>query len=336
MQQANRPEVHFHINPREAHDWRGRDRLALFTRLAEMCEAHGLVYRAKARPAEEMQPRDGAQDGNLHIVENGRMRGIGWLNAATAYIRGFWHMDPRGVQAESTAREAVFDPAGVDGSAADSFFHDMQGRFVTPRRSRFRQPRGVADDLPENAVALFLQGRSAYHAGRCKLPMDRMILGVAQGAGGRAVVVKPHPQAIDEGQAAIARAVAMGARVQVTGANVHDVLAAAAVTVSVNSAVAMEGFLHRKPAILFGRSDFPSLVTQASDAADFPRALNAALSADWPYPGMVHWYFGQHTLELAAPDFEDRACAAFARVGFSRERLGLAGAAVMLQSDRGP
>lgn len=320
---ADRPEVHFHINPREAHDWRGRDRLALFTRLADMCEAHGLVFRALARPADEMQSQDGADDGNLHIVENGRMQGAGWLNAATAYIRGFWHMDPRGVQAESTARDAVFDRRTVDGPAARAFFQSMQKRFVAPRLSRFRQPRAVAGDLPDGCVALFLQGRSAYHAGRCKLPMDRMILGVAAGAGGRALLVKPHPQAIDEGLAAIARAVALGARVQVTYANVHDVLAAAAVTVSVNSAVAMEGFLHRKPAILFGRSDFPSLVTQAHDEADFPRALKDALSARWPYPKMLHWYFGQHTLELAAPDFEDRAFAAFAKVGFSRQKLGL-------------
>ena len=288
-----------------------------------MCEAHGLVFRALARPPEEMQPNDGADDGNLHIVENGRMQGAGWLNAATAYIRGFWHMDPRGVQAESTAREAVFDPRKVDGPAARAFFQSMQKRFVTPRLSRFRQPRSRADDLPEGAVALFLQGRSAYHAGRCKLPMDRMIRCVASGAGGRAVLVKPHPQAVDEGLAAIARATAMGAQVQLTQANVHDVLAAAAVTVSVNSAVAMEGFLHRKPAILFGRSDFPSLATQARDEVDFPAALEAALSAHWPYPKMLHWYFGQHTLELAAPDFEDRALAAFARVGFSRQRLGL-------------
>jgi hypothetical protein len=320
---GRRPELHFHINPREAHDWRGRDRLALFTRLAVMCEAHGLVFRAHARPPEEMQTREGVADGNLHIVENGRMRGEGWLNAATAYIRGFWHMDPMGVQAESSAAAAVFDAAGVDEAAAEAFFLAMQDCFVTPRRSRFRQPRPVAEDLPQGAVALFLQGRSAYHNGRCRLPMERMILGVARGSGGRPVLVKPHPQQPDEGHAAIARAMAQGARVQVTEANVHDVLAAASVTVSVNSAVAMEGFLQGKPAILFGRSDFPSLVTRATDETDFPQALAAALAADWPYAKMLHWYFGRHTLELDAPDFEARALAGFAKVGFSRERLGL-------------
>lgn len=320
---AARPEVHFHINPRQAHAWRGKERLAIFTRLAVMCEAHGLTVRALARPWSEMNPNRGGADGNLHIVENGQMRGEGWLNTALAYLEGFWHLDPEGIQAESSAGRAVFDPEAMDKAEALRFLRRLQRRFVAPRRSRFAQPREVALDLPKGAVALFLQGRSAYHGGRCSLPMARMILGVAQGSGGRPVVVKPHPQALEEGVAAIAEAMAQGAQVQVTDANVHDVLAACAVTVSVNSAVAMEGFLHRKPAILFGRSDFPSLAVRAGDEADFPQALAAALGRGWPYARMLHWYYSRHALELAAPDFEERAFVAFARVGFPKERLGL-------------
>lgn len=323
VKRMSRPEVHFHINPREAHDWRGRARLAVYTRLAEMCEAHGLVCRALARPQEEMQPRDGVADGNLHVVENGRMQGEGWLNAATAYLRGFWHLDPRGVQSESSAFAAVFDPAEVDDAAATLFYHQLRRRDVVPRRSRYHQPREMATDLPSGAVALFLQGPSAYHAGRCDLPMAEMILAVANGSGGRPVLVKPHPQMPEDGIIAIGRALEAGARLQVTEANVHDVLAASVVSVSVNSAVAFDGFLHDKPAILFGRSDFPSLVTRAQGAADFPGALETALATDWPYPKMLHWYFSRHTLELDAADFEARAFAAFARVGFSKERLGL-------------
>lgn len=320
---APRPEVHFHINPRQAHAWRGKERLAIFTRLAVLCEAHGLPFRAIARPWSEMNPREGEADGNLHIVENGQMRGEGWLNTALAYIQGFWHLDPEGIQAESSAGRAVFDPAAVDRAEALQFLRRLRKRFVLPRRSRFDQPRALATDLPQGAVALFLQGRSAYHGGRCSLPMERMILGVARGSGGRPVVVKPHPQALEEGLAAVAAALEQGAELQLTEANVHDVLAACAVTVSVNSAVAMEGFLHRKPAILFGRSDFPSLVQRATDEADFPLALESALARGWPFARMLHWYYSRHALELAAPDFEARAFAAFASVGFPKERLGL-------------
>lgn len=318
-----RPEVHLHVNPRDLKDWRGRHRLALFTRLAVMCETLGLTCRAVARNPDEMRRRHAAGDGNVHVVENGRVEGEGWLNAAMAYLRGFWHLDPRGVHAESLASRAVFDASAVDSAAAERFFAELNARFVQRRRSRFHQPREVAQDLPQDAVALFLQGPSAFFNGRCKLAVEELILAVAQGAGGRPVLVKPHPQVLEDGRAAIARAVAQGARLQVTEANVHDVLAAAAVTVSVNSAVAMEGFLHRKPAILFGGSDFPTLVTQATDAADFSRALETALVAAWDYPEMIYWYFSRHTVELAAKDFETRAFAAFARVGFPRDRFGL-------------
>lgn len=319
-----RPEVHFHINPRQAGNWRGKERLALFNRLAKLCEAHGLTYRAKARPAHEMQVRQGEADGNIHIVENGRMRGEGWLNAATAYLAGFWHMDPRGMQAESSAIDDVFAASSVDVGEAERFHDRLKARFVLPRKSRYSQPVEVALDIPEGGVALFLQGPSAYQNGRCHLPMEEMIMIVAKGSGGRPVVVKPHPQMPEVGAVAILRAMEAGADVQVTEANVHDVLAASAVNVSVNSAVAFEGFLHGKPAVLFGKSDFPSLVTRAHGAEDYATALEAALATDWPYPKMLYWYFSRHTLELAAPDFEARAFAAFARVGFSKERLGLA------------
>lgn len=323
MAKPGRPEIHFHINPREADSWRGRERLAIYNRLAELCEAHGLAFHAQARPRSEMEPREGAADGNLHIVENGRMQGEGWLNTALAYIKGFWHLDPRGIQAESSARDASFLASEVDQAAAQAFFRDMRKRFVTPRLSRFRQPRAMATDLPDGAVALFLQGRSAYHAARCHVPMDRMILAVAAGSGGRPVIVKPHPQALELGAEAIDKARAAGAQFQLTDANVHDVLAAASVTVSVNSAVAMEGFLHRKPAILFGESDFPDLVARVREAEDFPQVLEEALSLRWPFVRMLHWYFSRHTLELAAPDFEDRAFAAFEKVGFPKDRLGI-------------
>lgn len=319
-----RPEVHFHINPRQAGNWRGKERLALFTRLAEMCDVHGLVYRAVPRPGHEMQTRVGGADGNIHVVENGRMQGEGWLNAATAYLTGFWHMDPRGMQAESSAIDDVFDAGLVDEVAAGEFFNRLKTRFLLPRKSRYHQPVEVAGDIPEESVALFLQGPSAYHNGRCKLPMDEMIGIIAKGSGGRPVVVKPHPQVPEEGALAILQAMEAGADVVPTDANVHDILAAAAVTVSVNSAVAFEGFLHGKPSILFGKSDFPSLVTRAHGAEDYAAALEVVLARDWPYPQMLHWYFSRHTLELAAPDFEARAFAAFERVGFSKGRLGLA------------
>lgn len=297
--------------------------MAIFTRLAELCEAHGLGFRVVPRPLDEMRRQNRDGDGNLHIVENGRMQGEGWLNTGLAYLVGFWHLDPQGIQARSSAGGAVFDPSDVSLDDAQMFLHRLQSQFVVSRRSRFYQPDAVTSDLPQGAVAVFLQGRAARHAGRCKLPMAELILGVCRGSGGRPVIVKPHPQVPDEALEALDQAGRAGAEFHVTGANVHDVLAASAVTVSVNSAVAMEGFMHLRPAILFGASDFESLAVRIHQPEDFGAALKAALDRDWPFARMLHWYYSRFTVELAAPDFETRAFAAFAKVGFGRERLGV-------------
>jgi hypothetical protein len=320
---TRRPDILFHINPRNLQNWRGKERMAIFTRLAELCEAHGLGYRVVPRPPDEMrrQSRDG--DGNLHIVENGRMRGEGWLNTGLAYLVGFWHLDPQGIQAMSSARGSVFDPSEAPPDDAKAFLQGLQRKLVLPRRSRFYQPDEMTTDLPQGAVAVFLQGRAARHAGRCKVPMAELILGICHGSGGRQVIVKPHPQVPEDALDVLARAGRAGAEFHVTGANVHDVLAASAVTVSVNSAVAMEGLMHHRPAILFGNSDFESLAVRIRQPEEFGAALEAALARDWPYAQMLHWYYSRFTVELAAPDFEARAFAAFAKVGFGRERLGV-------------
>jgi Capsule polysaccharide biosynthesis protein len=318
---SDRPEVLFHINPREWASWRGRERLAIFTRIARLCDSHAIPYRAISRPRNETDPKEAPADGNLHIVEGGAVRGEGWLNTALAYLIGFWHLDPEGIQARSSARHAIFDPTVIDKATAMPFLRGLQRRFLRDRLSRFHQPRKLATNLPQGAVAVFLQGESAYRIGNCTLPAHEMILAVCRAAGERPVIVKPHPQVREHGAEAVEIARQMGATITVTTANVHDVLHAAAVTVSINSAVAIEGLMHRRPAILLGASDFENLAVRASGAEDLPRALATALDRRWPYAKMLYWYYSQHALDLTAPDFDTRCLAAFASVGFPKERL---------------
>lgn len=236
---------------------------------------------------------------------------------------GFWHLDAQGILADSAARHSVFAPRQVDQSEAQTFFRRLRRQFVTPRLTRYNPTRDKATDLPDGAIAVFLQGKTPNRAGQCPLEMHEIILAACQGAAGRPVIVKPHPLSLAECGLAIGRAADLGARFHLFDGNIHDLLASCTVTVSANSAAAMEGFLHRKPAILFGRSDFDSLVTRAHHAGDFPAALQAALGTDWRFPKMLQWYFTRHTLEVAAPEFETRVFAAFAAVGYPRERLGI-------------
>lgn len=318
-----RPEIVLHINLQDLTGWRERERLGFFDRVAAICEANDLPYRVIPRHAELTKRRHAAPDGHLHLVEDGQMVGEGWLNAALAYLLGFWHLDPHGVLAESAARTETYAPREVPPEAAQEFLKALRQRFVRTRHSRYGQPRRRDDTLPEGSVAVFLQGSKPCKDGQCDVPAEEIIRAACRGAGGRPVVVKPHPLSVSDCAHAIARAADAGAVFEVFDGNIHDLLASCAVTVSANSAAAMEGFLHRKPAILFGQSDFESLVTRVHHPDGFAAALQSALSADFRYAKMLYWYFTRHTLDITASDFEDRLWTTFAKVGFARERFGL-------------
>ena len=84
--------------------------------------------------------------------------------------------------------------------------------------------------------------------------MVRMIL---EGAGGRAVLVKPHPRNPDPGTLAELRGLARSwPNLKLVDANLHDMLTGAAACCSISSSVGIEAMLHKVPSIQFGRTDF--------------------------------------------------------------------------------
>ncbi|GLS86377.1 hypothetical protein GCM10010873_13510 [Cypionkella aquatica] len=262
------------------------------------------------------------EDGNLHIVENGAGQRPGVLNAATAYFGGFFHVDPVGMQAASSIGGLSYDPAALDPVAAAVYFQALRQRFVAARQSRYKQAKAVSD-IPRGALAVFLQGPAPLRNGQAYCDFKTMLRAVCAGAGGREVVVKPHPLQLELGAEIIASIRAEGFQVIETAANVHDILAACSATVSINSATALEGFLHGKPAVLFGRSDFHALVQTARKPAEFEAALARALANPPDYARALYWYFGLNCLDMTADSFEPRLLAIFDAAGFDAARLGL-------------
>jgi hypothetical protein len=309
--------------PEQYHDsFRTKKHLALFPRIEAAVLARGGVVAIEGRPPALFSGKVLPGDGDLHIVENGRAIGAGWLNATLAYLEGYWHLDPAGVLAESSIRDRVFDPATVDQAAARACFDGLRRRFALARRSRYGQARAVAE-VPQDCIAVFLQGPAPQRRHHAYASYTAMLRAVAMGAEGRPVVVKAHPLKPEMGAAQIAEVRAQGFDLIETAANVHDILARAAVTVSVNSAAALEGFLHGKPAILFGQADFQQFCETVLHPDDFPAALAAALTTPRDYPAALYWYFGLQCLHLDAPDFEAQLMARLAAAGFDADRLGL-------------
>lgn len=292
--------------------------LALFPRIEAVLRARGgeVVVQARGNGRGPVAPDA------LHIVEGGRRHDACVLNCALAYLPSYWHLDPLGVLAESSIRELPFvaDPARAP--EAEAFYKGLQQRFAEARLSRYRQSTERAL-LPQGSIAVFLQGSAPKNRGQAYLGYQAMLRAVCKGADGRPVLAKAHPLQPQIGQDAIAAVQAKGLPVIETAANVHDLLACCAASVSINSAASVEGFLHGKPAILFGQSDFAVIAETVRKADEFPAALERALGTRRDYAGWMYWYFATQCLNIDAPDFESRLLSRFAAAGFGAERLGL-------------
>jgi Capsule polysaccharide biosynthesis protein len=298
------------------------DRPMIFHVIRDLIAARGgTVVLAPRDPDRDAQGRS-IEDGHLHIVNNGAAVGAGYLNTATAYLADYWHLDPQGVQGNSSIGARVFDPATIATDAASAHLDALRARFVVLRQSRYRQA-AKRTELPPGGIAVFLQGPAPYARGQAHLRAEAMLRAVCAGAEGRPVWVKPHPLKPDEGVALIARLQDQGLALTQVDANVHDLLAAASATVSVNSAASIEGLMHGTPAIVFGRSDFHAVVETVTRADDFAPALRRALARPHDYAAFLYWYFHDQCLWLGDPGLPDRIWRIFADAGFAPARLGL-------------
>lgn len=312
--------VIFHIEASFHDRYRQALHLSLFPVIEDMIRARGGDVVIERRGPRTLPAKRRWGDGDLHIVQGGTSRGVGYLNAGLAYLTGFWHLDPQGVLADSSALNHPFDPKQVDPQKAAAFQELLFERFCVPRRSRYFQTRKT-QLVPKDCIAVFLQGAAPTARDHQFISQHEMLRSVVAAADGRAVVVKPHPISTEFGHKLMADLRGEGLQFLDSAANVHDLLAACAVSVSINSAAAVEGFLHRKPAILCGRSDYPSQIEAVRRAEDMAPALQRAMNTPRDYAPWLYWYFNQFCLNLEAPDVHERIQNIFTQAGFGPDRL---------------
>ena len=282
----------------------GSGMLPFYERLIAGLEERGMTVRRVTLDRETVAAEIAA-DAAFHVVNHGRVRHPRCLNAGVAYVYPFWNMDPAGIRAFSSIGEMAFDPGSVDGAAARVFFRRLRKRLVGGRQSRYPQPE-ARTELPEGAVAVFLQSDAHRVVGEtCHLTQAEMLETVLATVDGP-VVVKPHPR--DDGVAVRDQLAALSARhgkLQVTEANIHDILGVAGRVVTINSAVGIEAYLHRVPVILCGQADFHHVAQTARDAEALARLLQSP-PGKRAYDKFIYWYFGLQCLSTTEAGLVDR------------------------------
>lgn len=232
--------------------------------------------------------------------------GPGIWHAHPGYLRGFWYLDPSGVNMHSSLVGARFDPAAIDQKSARRFWNGVTGWHLPRNLSKFAQEARVEGGLPPATAVIFLQEIERY--ARPVHWIDSLTM-IRTAAGVGPTYVKLHPAQSEETVAAIRDLADRMPQVMLSTASIHDLAAASDVVITQNSAAGFEALLQKKPVITCARADYHHATLQARSAADLAMAIRTAPAqqAAFPYDRYLFWHHGQHLLEPDQDDFATRA-----------------------------
>lgn len=299
------------------------DLKGFYRRLCEGFAERGGVIR-KVPHDRDLLLADLLEDDDFHIVDHGTLRHPRVLNTGIAYFFPYWNLDPHGIRALSSIGAAKFKRSEIDPTEANAFHRRMVRRWVKQRRSRGVQPE-VRADVPENCIAVFLQSeRDRAVEETCHLDRVSMVKALLRRDDPRPVVIKPHPRDRSPGTREwLTELAARDARVVVCHGNIHDILAKADVTVTINSAVGIESMLHRVPVVLCGQADFHHAAVTVERQFDMDVAIAQATGRRWPYAKFLYWYFRLNCFDAGSPTLIDDVLTRIASTGYDINRFRL-------------
>jgi hypothetical protein len=255
---------------------------------------------------------------DFHIVDHGSQRHARVLNTGIAYIYPFWNLDPWGIRALSSIAEKTFDPNGVDAELATPFANRLRKRWVTARKSRYEQPQTSAD-IPAGCIAVFLQSEGHRDVMEtCHLDLRQMVKALMARDDPRPIVIKPHPRDHDPTTRRFLNRIAgRDPRIQIYDANIHDILAQAAVCVTINSAVGVEAMMQAVPVVLCGQTDFHHCAVTVKTAAEMDAAIAQATQTVWPHDAFLYWYFAVNCMNAGKDTLIDDFLARVSAAGYA-------------------
>jgi hypothetical protein len=240
-----------------------------------------------------------AQGGHCHIFMDDRPAyGRNAVHCVPAYLHGYWFFDEVGSRNNSQMRLNKFDPAPMSGDYARDLHTQLYARFVTANKSKFEQlARGA--ELTPDSLCFFAQDFKAPQHHNHYLTVPGMIEAAIAAKGARKLYIKPHPVQTVEELAVLTGYHDPEQGVEVTGASIHDLLEVAACVLTVTSAVGFEAFMHKKPVVLGGQTDFGQSAITLTDAARMPEAITEAMTKRWYFEKFLVWYLRQMCIEDA-------------------------------------
>ncbi|MDO5632345.1 MAG: hypothetical protein Q4G22_10960 [Paracoccus sp. (in: a-proteobacteria)] len=224
------------------------------------------------------------------------------LTMRLAYHYPFWRIETVAERWRWPVALARFRPGAMDGPAARDFAARLARRVLpgpAPKRG--------------DHVLIPLQGQiRRQRSFQTMAPVD-MLATVAQS--GRPCVATLHPREDydAEDHAALSALAARHPNLTI-GGNTADLLRNCAFVATMNSAVAFDGLILGKPAVLFAQVDFHHIALNTADLG-VAQALDRAADHRPPFARYLDWFLRRQSLDMMADDVQARILSALRRGG---------------------
>jgi hypothetical protein len=230
----------------------------------------------------------------------------GGLTLRRAYHYPFWQIEATAARGQFDVALAEFKPAEIDTDMAKSFCTRLRERVLAN-----------VNAVQWDYIFMPLQGRISVKRSFQSMSPLAMIEATLRQDPGRDIRATLHPKETydSEDRAGLSDLARRYPRFRIVQDDPTALLRGCDYVVTQNSAVALDGCLLRKPAVLFAEVDFHHI------AGSVPRdGLAAAFAAaDGPKPDFsayLYWFFKMNTINAGAPEAEDQIIARLVRHGW--------------------
>ncbi len=227
------------------------------------------------------------------------------LTCRRSYVGAFWHVEAQAERWLWPVARSGFDPDTIDAKAAGGFYGACLTRFY---------PDARPSDT-ENLAFIPLQGMLMHQRSFQSMSPLRMIEEVlARHDGPVRASLHPRETYCEEERIALQRLTRQFPNFRFQTGGSQDLLRRCHFVATMNSALALDGFFLRKPAILFAKTDFHHIA--GSVPRDGIGAAFARLHQPPPVARYLYWLLHLNALNAGRPEFEDRLLSRLRNLGW--------------------
>ncbi|WP_255330106.1 hypothetical protein [Paracoccus albicereus] len=277
------------------------EKLGFLTRLREALEPRG--WSIQIEPSGEDARARAPDRPGYALYHMERPTHDRALTFRLAYHYPFWRIERQPERWRWPVAQARFAPDAIDAEAAADFAARLRGR-VLP---------GPDPTFGDHALVP-LQGH--IRQSRSFQTMSPIAMLDAVAATGRPTIATLHPKEVygDDDRAALYELTRRHPNLSIGGDTARLVRDCAYVATQ-NSAVAFDGYILGKPAVLFAQVDFHHIALNVAQLGA-RKALALAQSHRPPFARYLDWFLRQQSLDMMAPEVEMQIIAALKKGGW--------------------